>query len=127
MIFGTLDTPDVDASESGNARSSRCNGRGVNMGRGELTVRAEKAKTRRAWMVPVTTRLRGVLQKWRIRLDREAFGPEDFVFGDAPGQRIKSVGTAWDRIEAGGARRLSVARSHHEAGSRLRPVCRSTT
>ena len=92
----------------------------VSLERNEIIVRAEKAKTRTARIVPISSRLRAVLELRQVDPLGDTFGPDAFVFGDAIGRRIKSVQSAWrsacERIGLGG---FQLRDLRHEAGSRF--------
>jgi integrase len=52
--------------------------------------------------------------------DGNEFPPDAYVFGDAVGQRVKSVRTAWkNATEAAGLDGLQLRDLRHEAGSRF--------
>ena len=100
----------------------------VDMVSRELVVRAEKAKTRRARRLPMSTRLHAVLQMRRTRADGVDFGPEAYVFGDAAGQRVTSIRTAWEAArERAGLADLHLADLRHEAASSLKDAGVPTT
>ena len=100
----------------------------VDMSSRELVVRAEKAKTRRARRLPMSTRLHAVLQMRRTGADGVDFGPEAYVFGDAAGQRVTSIRTAWEAArERAGLADLHLADLRHEAASRLEDAGVPTT
>jgi integrase len=100
----------------------------VDMSSRELVVRAEKAKTRRARRLPMSTRLHAVLQMRRTGADGVDFGPEAYVFGDATGQRVTSIRTAWEAArERAGLADLHLADLRHEAASRLEDAGVPTT
>jgi integrase len=84
--------------------------RDIDLTRKELTIRAETAKTRRVRILPVSSRLAGVLEMAQTalstflcsgngrlneqeRADRVA---ACFVFGDQAGRRVKCIRKAWD-------------------------------
>jgi hypothetical protein len=48
----------------------------------ELTIRAEKAKTRRARRLPIASRLLAVLEMGRLEPTGKPFPPDAYVFGD---------------------------------------------
>ena len=100
----------------------------VDMSSRELVVRAEKAKTRRARRLPMSTRLHAVLQMRRTDPDGTDFGPEAYVFGDATGKRVTSIRTAWEAArERAGLGDLHLADLRHEAASRLEDAGVPTT
>ncbi len=92
----------------------------VNLLRKELVIEAAKAKTRTMRMVPISTRLLGVLELRQHDLAGEQFGPDAYVFGNAVGERVKSIRDAWERArEAAGFPGLQLRDLRHEAGSRF--------
>jgi integrase len=92
----------------------------VNLGRKELTIQAVKAKTRTARIIPISTRLNGVLEMRRHDPAGREFGPDAYVFGDALGRRTKSVRTAWENAcEKAGLKDFQIRDLRHEAGSRF--------
>ena len=94
----------------------------------ELVIRAEKAKTRRARRLPVSTRLHAVLQMRRTGLDGQPFGPEAYVFGDDTGARVVSIRTAWEAArQRAGLEDFHLADLRHEAASRLEDAGVPTT
>ena len=100
----------------------------VDMSSRELVVRAEKATTRSARRLPMSTRLHAVLQMRRTGADGVDFGPEAYVFGDATGQRVTSIRTAWEAArERAGLADLHLADLRHEAASRLEDAGVPTT
>jgi integrase len=70
--------------------------RDLSLARGEIHLRAEKTKTRTDRIIPVSTRLRGVLEMVRNDTAGEPFGPACYVFGDETGCRVKSIKRAWE-------------------------------
>jgi integrase len=60
-----------------------------------LLLPAKKTKTGEARDVPITSRLRGVLEMRRLDPSGRAFGPEAFVFGNELGERVGSIKRAW--------------------------------
>ncbi len=57
--------------------------RDVSLDRSELVIQAEKAKTRSARIIPISSRLKGVLEMRRHDPAGEPFAPEAYVFGDS--------------------------------------------
>jgi integrase len=92
----------------------------VNLERGELTIRAAKSKTRTERILPVSARLRGVLEMRQcdpagVRLPADAY-----VFGDEVGRQSKSVRKEWERIrDKVGLHGFHLADLRHEAASRF--------
>ena len=92
----------------------------ANLIRRELQVQAAKSKTRTGRVVPISSRLMGVLEMRRLDPAGQPHGPEAYVFGDAIGRRIRSVRNAWDRArEKAGLGDLQLRDLRHEAGSRF--------
>jgi integrase len=92
----------------------------VSLERNEIIIAAEKAKTRTARIIPISSRLRAVLELRQFDPLGEKFGPEAFVFGDEVGCRVKSIQTAWrSACEAIGLTGFQLRDLRHEAGSRF--------
>ena len=92
----------------------------VNLDRRELIVRAVKSKTRTSRIIPLSSRLLSVLEMRRLDPAGQEFGPDAYVFGDAIGQRVKSVQDAWRRARTlAGVGDLQLRDLRHEAGSRF--------
>jgi integrase len=92
----------------------------VNLERRELLIEAFKAKTRTARIVPISTRLKGVLEMRRHGPTGEPFGPEAFVFGNAVGERVTSIRETWETARRkAGLGDLQLRDLRHEAGSRF--------
>ena len=71
--------------------------RDVDLKARELTIRAEKAKTRRARRLPISSRLLAVLEMRRLDPSGKEFPPDAYVFGTALGERVKDVRNAWEK------------------------------
>jgi integrase len=86
----------------------------------EIHLRAKDTKARRSRDLPMSQRLRALLEMRRLQEDGVAWPPATYVFGDATGGRIQSVKTAWDtaRLKAHG---FDVKR---ERNGRLTAECR---
>ncbi|HLG59370.1 MAG TPA: site-specific integrase [Vicinamibacterales bacterium] len=115
--------------------------RDVNLDRREMTIRAERTKTKSGRVIPISARLAGVLEMAKTDPAGEPFGPEAFVFGDVIGRQVGDIKRAWETcvLKAHGqaatwtrTHALSVASRaalsaadltfhdlRHEAGSRL--------
>jgi len=94
--------------------------REVNLDRRELVIRAEKSKTRTERIVPISTRLLGLLEMRKSDPAGKPLPADAFVFGDALGRRMKSVRTAWENAcERAGLSGLQLRDLRHEAGSRF--------
>jgi integrase len=63
--------------------------------RPHLYLPASKTKTKRDRWVPISTRLKAILEMRRVDPAGKEMAPEAFVFGNALGQRTKSIKTAW--------------------------------
>jgi len=94
--------------------------RDVSLDRSELVIQADKAKTRTARIIPISSRLKAVLEIRKHDPAGAPFGPEAYVFGDSIGRRIKSVQTAWrNACTAVGLVGFQLRDLRHEAGSRF--------
>jgi integrase len=94
--------------------------RDVNLARREMTIRAVNAKTRTARLVPVSTRLASILELRKMDPNGKELPQEAYVFGDAIGNRVKSVRTAWENATtAAGLNGIQLRDLRHEAGSRF--------
>ena len=86
----------------------------------EIRLRAQNTKARRLRILPMSQRLRALLDMRRHDPAGQLLGPDAFVFGNAVGECIQSVDTAWtaacDRAEIVG---LNFHDLRREAGSRL--------
>ena len=92
----------------------------VNLERRELVIEAVKSKTRTTRMLPISTRLKGVLEMRQYDPAGERLGPEAYVFGNEVGERMKSVREPWETArEAAGFTNLQLRDLRHEAGSRF--------
>jgi integrase len=69
--------------------------RDVNLNRGELTVRGEKAKDGDTRVLPISSRLAAVLKMAKTDPGGEDYKPHHFVFGEV-GQQIDNVKRAWE-------------------------------
>jgi integrase len=69
-----------------------------------LHLPAEKTKARRARRVPMSTRLRAVLEMRRTDPAGDNYGPDAYVFVDASGARVSGIKAAWEdaRLKAHG-------------------------
>jgi integrase len=91
----------------------------VSLERGEFVIVAGKEKTRTGRVVPLTTRLREVLQRRRVRPDGHPHGPDAYVFGNEVGERRRSVREAFERARAkAGMPWLQLRDLRREASSR---------
>jgi integrase len=62
----------------------------------ELRIVPSNAKSKRLRVVPVSARLKAVLELRRLDPEGETFGPDDYVFGNAVGERIGTIKKAWE-------------------------------
>ena len=69
--------------------------RDVDLRRGEITIRAEHAKDREMRRLPISPRLRGVLEMARHDPAGREHGPDAYVFGDRIGRRVADPKKAW--------------------------------
>lgn len=92
----------------------------VSLMRHELTIRAEKEKTRRERIIPISSRLLAMLEMRRHDPAGREYSPDAYVFGDALGRRIKSVNGAWKNAATkAGLKDFQLRDLRHEAGSRF--------
>lgn len=64
--------------------------------RAEIALSAQKTKTRTARTIPISSRLRAILEMRRFDPAGELLPLETFVFGNAIGQRQKDIKRAWE-------------------------------
>jgi integrase len=94
--------------------------RDVSLDRQELTIRAEKEKTRRERIIPISTRLQAILEMRRFDRAGREFPSDGYVFGDALGRRVKSVQGAWTTArDAAVLGDFQLRDLRHEAASRF--------
>ncbi len=94
--------------------------RDVSLGRREITIRAEKEKTRRERIIPTSTRLLALLEMRCLDAAGQEFPPDSYVFGDALGRRVKSVQGAWTNARnAASLGDFQLRDLRHEAASRF--------
>ena len=94
--------------------------RQVKWERNELHFPADKTKARRERFIPISQRLRGLLDMRRHGPDGHAFGPDAYVFGNQIGERVGAVKTAWRATcRRAGIDDLNFHDLRREAGSRL--------
>jgi integrase len=67
----------------------------VSLAKGELTIRAENAKTKRRRVLPISPRLRGVLVLMQTGPEGKEWPPHAYVFGNEIGERVGDPKTAW--------------------------------
>jgi integrase len=94
--------------------------RDVDLERRELTIRAEKTKTRTARIVPISTRLLATLEMRKLDPAGQQFGADAYVFGNEIGEQVESLRIAWETArEKAGLPDLQLRDLRHEAGSRF--------
>jgi len=86
----------------------------------EIHLPAKKTKALRRRDLPMSQRLKALLEMRRTDSDGQDYKAQDYVFGDQTGARVKSVKTAWEN---------AVLKAHgytveREATGRLTPACR---
>jgi integrase len=87
--------------------------------RPEVVLPAAKTKTARDRVVPISTRLKALLDMRRNDPAGEPHGPQDYVFGNEIGQRTLSIKTAWRlACKRAGIQDLHFHDLRREAGSR---------
>jgi integrase len=94
----------------------------VSLERRELTIRAEKEKTRRERVIPISSRLMAILEMRRHDPAGRQLSPQAYVLGDELGKRrpLKRVGEAWTKAAAkAGLTDFQLRDLRHEAGSRF--------
>jgi integrase len=85
-----------------------------------ISLRAENTKTDTARRVPISPRLRAVLEMRGTGPDGKPLGPDAFVFGDESGRRVGEFKMAWyGTLRRAGIRDLTFHDLRHEFGSRL--------
>ena len=94
--------------------------RDVSLDRRELTIRAEKEKTRRERIISISTRLMAMLEMRRADPAGCELSPDAYVFGDAQGRRVKSVQVAWTNArKVANLGDFQLRDLRHEAASRF--------
>jgi integrase len=68
----------------------------VNLKRREITIHAERTKTKAGRVLPISARLVAVLEMAKTDPAGNDFGPEAFVFGDAIGRKVGDIKRAWE-------------------------------
>jgi integrase len=85
-----------------------------------ISLRAENTKTDTARRVPISPRLRAVLEMRRTDPYGKPLGPDTFVFGNECGGRVGEFKVAWyNTLRRAGIRDLTFHDLRHEFGSRL--------
>ncbi len=92
----------------------------VNLERGEITIRAERSKTRTERILPISARLRGVLEMRQYDPAGEPFPADAHVFGDEAGRRNKAVRKEWEEArKKANLTDFHLADLRHKAASRF--------
>ncbi|MBA2239476.1 MAG: site-specific integrase [Lysobacter sp.] len=100
----------------------------VDLAARQFTVRAHKAKTRRDRRLPISARLNAILEMRKLDPAGDPLGPKAFVFGNAIGEQVRSVRTAWSNAcRRAGLHDLHLADLRHEAASRFEEAGVPTT
>lgn len=95
--------------------------RDVRWGANTLLLPAEITKTAQARDVPITSRLRAVLELRRHAPDGSEHRPEEFVFGNEVGEQIREIQNVWTKTcQAVGIEGLHFHDLRREFASRLR-------
>lgn len=85
-----------------------------------LSLRAENTKTDTARTVPISPRLRAVLEMRRTGMDGSVHGPDAYPFGNDAGERISEFKLAWrSALQRAGITGLTFHDLRREHGSRL--------
>ena len=63
----------------------------MHLKRREITIRAEHNKTREGRVIPMSARLKAVIEMARTDPTGKEFGAEAFVFGDVLGTRVFDI------------------------------------
>jgi integrase len=114
LIVGMLET----ACRPGELQSLQW--RDVNLDRGELAIRAAKSKTRTQRILPISSRLRAILEMRQVDPAGESWPGDAFVFGDEVGRPAKTIRKEWERArKQAGLVGFHLADLRHEAASRF--------
>ena len=86
----------------------------------EIHLPAKQTKARRPRHLPMSLRLRALIEMRRTDPAGQDYGPDKFVFGDVAGDQVKSIDTAWENavLKAHGVK----VQRNGRAG--LEPACR---
>lgn len=94
--------------------------REVDLQRRRLRLLARKTKDGEERVIPISSRLLAILEIARVAPDGQDRRPDDFVFGNEIGGRVRSVKTAWRATcRRAGIRGLRFHDLRHEGASRL--------
>ncbi len=92
----------------------------VSLARREITIRAAKEKTRRERIVPISQRLMALLEMRKLDPAGQPWQPSAYLFGNAVGERVKPIRTAWENAsEKAELKGLQLRDLRHEAASRF--------
>ena len=92
----------------------------VSLSRRQLTIRAEKAKTRTMRQVPISPRLLAVLKLLQLDPAGKELPARAYVFGNTVGEELPFQRKAWTRaLKDAGIDDLEFRDLRHEAGSRM--------
>ena len=94
----------------------------VSLAKGEITIRAENAKTKRRRVLPISPRLRGVLELMKTGPDGKEWPPTAYVFGNEVGERVGDPKTAWQICVLRGPRARTHVRDRSTTRSTPRPA-----
>ena len=93
--------------------------RDVDLVRGVITIQPGKTKTRVGRLVPISPRLKAILEMRSSDPAGQTLGGACFVFGNEVGEQVASIRTAWENARArAGLPTLRLADLRHEAASR---------
>lgn len=71
-------------------------------------------------IIPITSRLKSILEMRRLGPEGKEFGPAAYAFGNEVGERVKPMRELWgDAVEKAGLKGLQLRDLRHEAGSRF--------
>lgn len=94
--------------------------RQVNLQRGELALRGAHTKTSQPRTLPITARLRAILELRRLDPEGDPLGPDAYVFGNEVGERRRDIRGAWhEACAAAGIEELHFHDLRREGLSRL--------
>ncbi len=86
----------------------------------EITIRTEKAKTRRARRLPISSRSLAVLEMHGTTPQGTPFRRSVTCFGNQIGERVTSIRTAWENArDAADLTGFQLRDVHHEDASRF--------
>jgi integrase len=94
--------------------------RQVDRASAQITLVNTTTKTTRTRTIPITARLRAVMEMRRTAPDGSEHGPDAYVFGNEVGEPIKSIKKEWKAVrQAAGVVNLKFHDLRREFGSRL--------